>query len=301
MRQDVAVGLPRSGRKTVNLHVTLFDGSPLRVPFFPLAPLHLDFWLVSKQRERELARAKFERQSQRRAKRAVRAKLITRGLWGAAIIGTLIFVGINRTSSSDTAAPIDSATAAATTATPVLASCTTPVALRADNITYGSEPTGVTAAKTIMLSTNCGDIEISTDAKAPKTAGIMSYLAQNKYFDGTKCHRLTTDGLYVLQCGDPTGTGSGGPGFTFADENLPTDSIYPRGTVAMANSGANTNGSQFFLVYKDSPLPPNYSVWGTITKGLDVLDAVAGAGVTGGGTDGNPAQEVVIATATTKG
>lgn len=255
---------------------------------------------MSKQRERELARAKFERQSQRRTQRAARAKFLRAGIWAVVLIAALALVGVNRNSSNDVASPSDSAAPTAA-ATPVVASCTTPAPLRADNITYGSEPTGAVAAKTITLTTNCGDIEITTAAKAPKTSAIMSYLATNKYFDGTKCHRLTTDGLYVLQCGDPTGTGTGGPGFSFADENLPTGNTYPRGTVAMANSGANTNGSQFFLVYKDSPLPPNYSVWGTITTGLDVIDAIAGAGVVDGGTDGNPAQEVVISAATTKG
>ena len=108
----------------------------------------------------------------------------------------------------------------------------------------------------------------------------------------------------MLQCGDPAGDGTGGPGFNFADENLPTAStdgnyVYPRGTVAMANSGPNTNGSQFFLVYQDSPLPPNYSVWGTITAGLDVLDNVASAGVLDGSSDGLPSQAVVISQATT--
>jgi peptidyl-prolyl cis-trans isomerase B (cyclophilin B) len=257
---------------------------------------------VSKQRERELARAKYERQSQRRVARAKRVKIITRGVWALIIIAALTFVGVNR-NSQDAAAPTESASAStsAAPAAPVVDTCTTAVATRADNITYGSEPTDAKAAKTITLATNCGDIEITTDANAPHTAAIMSYLAQNKFFDATKCHRLTTDGIWVLQCGDPTATGSGGPGFQFADENLPSGTVYKRGTVAMANSGSNTNGSQFFLVYKDSPLPANYSVWGTVTKGLEVLDAVAGAGVAGGGTDGNPAQEVVISTAVTAG
>jgi peptidyl-prolyl cis-trans isomerase B (cyclophilin B) len=104
----------------------------------------------------------------------------------------------------------------------------------------------------------------------------------------------------VLQGGDPAGNGSGGPGFNFADENLPTAAadgnyVYPRGTVAMANSGANTNGSQFFLVYKDSQLPPNYTVFGTIDgTGLATLDKIAAAGVTGGAEDGKPATEVKV-------
>ena len=129
----------------------------------------------------------------------------------------------------------------------------------------------------------------------------MSFLANRGFFNQTQCHRLTTQGIYVLQCGDPTATGSGGPGFSFKDENLPKaangSAVYKRGTVAMANSGPNTNGSQFFLVYKDSPLPPNYSVWGHITNGLDILDQIAGAGVAGGTGDGGPNQRVVISKA----
>ena len=96
-----------------------------------------------------------------------------------------------------------------------------------------------------------------------------------------------------MQCGDPTGTGSGGPGYSFPDENLEGAS-YPRGTVAMANSGPDTNGSQFFLVVKDSQLPPSYIPFGTITGGLEVLDAIIAAGVEGGGTDGKPAKPVTI-------
>jgi peptidyl-prolyl cis-trans isomerase B (cyclophilin B) len=100
----------------------------------------------------------------------------------------------------------------------------------------------------------------------------------------------------VLQCGDPTGSGSGGPGYQFGEENLPADAEnnYPAGTVAMANAGPGTNGSQFFLVYEDTTLPPSYTVFGTITEGLDVVRTVAEAGVEGGGGDGAPAQPVSI-------
>ena len=119
----------------------------------------------------------------------------------------------------------------------------------------------------------------------------FKHLAEAKYFDGTSCHRLTTDNIFVLQCGDPTGTGSGGPGYQFGDENLPTEGAdnYPAGTVAMANAGPGTNGSQFFLVYKDTQLPPSYTIFGTITKGLDVVQKVADAGrTTNGAGDGKP-------------
>ena len=156
--------------------------------------------------------------------------------------------------------------------------------------------------KTITLQTNCGDIVIQTLARqAPITITVMSALANGGYFNRTLCHRLTTEGIFVLQCGDPTATGSGGPEFRYRDENLPAagNSNYPEGVVAMANSGPNTNGSQFFLVYQDSPLPPNYSVWGKITEGLAVLDNVAAAGVLDGSTDGLPSQAVVISKAST--
>jgi peptidyl-prolyl cis-trans isomerase B (cyclophilin B) len=128
----------------------------------------------------------------------------------------------------------------------------------------------------------------------------MLWLAGEGYFDSTVCHRLTTEGIYVLQCGDPTATGTGGPGYTVPDENLPAEGgvNYPAGTVAMANAGPGTAGSQFFLVYQDTTLPPNYTIWGTVTSGLDVVERIAGAGVSGGGSDGAPAAPIGIVTAT---
>ncbi len=150
------------------------------------------------------------------------------------------------------------------------------------------------ATYTATLKTSCGDIGIKLNAEAaPTTVNSFVFLAGQAYFDHTKCHRLTSGGLYVLQCGDPTGTGSGGPGYSFPDENL-TGATYPAGTVAMANSGPNTNGSQFFLVYQDSQLPPSYTPFGTITSGMDVLAGIAKDGITGGGTDGAPKDDVVI-------
>ncbi len=147
------------------------------------------------------------------------------------------------------------------------------------------------------LITNCGKIVITTDGvNAPVTLTHLTALAKANYFNGSLCHRLTTQGLYVLQCGDPTATGTGGPGFTYQDENLPKNvaNNYPAGTVAMANSGPSTNGSQFFLVYADTTLPPAYTIWGQITSGLDIVKAVAAVGVMGGGPDGTPAQTIAI-------
>lgn len=155
--------------------------------------------------------------------------------------------------------------------------------------------------RTFTLETNCGNIVVSlAGAKAPITVTQMTTLAKGGFFNDTLCHRLTTQGLYVLQCGDPTATGTGGPNFTYRDENLPAAVVnnYPAGTVAMANSGPGTNGSQFFLVFADTTLGANYTIWGTITQGLDIVKAVAAAGVKGGGADGTPNQTIAIARVT---
>ena len=136
--------------------------------------------------------------------------------------------------------------------------------------------------KTITLVTNCGEIQIAADGvNAPLTVISMDYLANRGYFDKSPCHRITTSGIFVLQCGDPSASGSGGPAWQVPDENLPTGTgnIYPAGSVAMANSGPNTNGSQFFIVYDDnSRLGPNYTLWGKVIKGLEIVKAVAALG-----------------------
>jgi peptidyl-prolyl cis-trans isomerase B (cyclophilin B) len=170
----------------------------------------------------------------------------------------------------------------------------------------GRVPT-VPAQVSASMATNQGNIGLQLDnAKAPCTVNSFASLAQQGYFDNTRCHRLTTGGLSVLQCGDPTGGGTGGPGYRFANE-YPTNQyrladpalqvpvVYPRGTLAMANAGPGTNGSQFFLVYSDSELPPQYTAFGTIdSTGLATVDKIAAAGVAGGGNDGTPAMDVTI-------
>ena len=147
--------------------------------------------------------------------------------------------------------------------------------------------------RTITLTTNCGEIQIEADGiNAPLTVISMSYLANKGFFDKSPCHRVTTQGIFVLQCGDPSGTGSGGPAYTAPDENLPKLSAnsYPAGSVAMANSGPNTNGSQFFIVYDDnSQLGPNYTLWGKVVKGLEIVKAVDALG----SDNSNPAVGVV--------
>jgi peptidyl-prolyl cis-trans isomerase B (cyclophilin B) len=119
-------------------------------------------------------------------------------------------------------------------------------------------------------------VRMLTD-KAPCTSFSFRFLASRGYYNNTHCHRLTVQGIFVLQCGDPTGTGSGGPGYAFNDENL-AGATYPAGTVAMANAGPNTNGSQFFFTWKDTTLAPAYTPFGTVIGGLNVLQKIAAAG-----------------------
>jgi len=158
------------------------------------------------------------------------------------------------------------------------------------------------------VTTNVGAIGLElANGMSPCTVNNFVSLAQQGFYDGTTCHRLTasTDSG-LLQCGDPAGDGSGGPGYRFpneyptnqyrlADPGLQSRVVYPRGTLAMANSGPGTNGSQFFVVYRDSELPPTYTVFGTVDEtGLAVVDRVAAGGVKGGGGDGAPASPVTV-------
>ena len=151
--------------------------------------------------------------------------------------------------------------------------------------------------KTFTITTNCGDIVIEANAKnAPITVVALTALAKGGFFNKTFCHRLTTNNIFVLQCGDPTGTGLGRPNFSYPDENLPqaVESNYPAGVVAMANSGANTNGSQFFIVYENTSMRPEYTIWGKVTKGLEIVKAIAKEGVADGTGDGLPKQTIAI-------
>ncbi|CAM3133448.1 peptidylprolyl isomerase [Prescottella defluvii] len=175
--------------------------------------------------------------------------------------------------------------------------------------------TGVSTEGTVAvaLTTDAGPIGLTLDrAKAPCTVNSFVNLTEQAYFDGTPCHRISTvPGLGMLQCGDPSGLGSGGPGYQYPNEYptslyaaddpaLNSPVVYPRGTLAMANAGLDTNGSQFFLVFEDSLLPPKYTVVGTISdEGLATLDTIAAAGVKGatGAGDGAPATPVTIETA----
>jgi peptidyl-prolyl cis-trans isomerase B (cyclophilin B) len=267
----------------------------------------------SKTRQRALARAKLERQIARRAAQARRRRQIQAAV-GAGLVVVLVVVGIAWATGAFKS----------TKTTPAADDCAWTTIPKSDKVKdVGKPPTKnivKSGAVTMTITTNVGVIEADLDrAGAPCTVASFGYLAGKQFFNNTKCHRLTTSGIYVLQCGDPSATGSGGPAYKFPDEKLPTPAdqpsadpsanpsaspsagtstnLYPAGTLAMANSGADTNGSQFFIVYKDgSSLEAKYTVFGKVTKGLDLVQKVAAAGVTPGSsdTDGAPKTEVTI-------
>jgi peptidyl-prolyl cis-trans isomerase B (cyclophilin B) len=169
-------------------------------------------------------------------------------------------------------------------------------------VTPPASTTNLTGPVKATIETSIGTLDATLDAtKAPCTVASFVSLAQQGYYDDTPCHRLTTSGIYVLQCGDPTGTGTGGPGYQFPDELSGTET-YPAGTLAMANSGPGTNGSQFFVVYRDTQLDPNYTVFGTISPpGVAEVKKVAAKGVDDAFNpgDGHPNEKTTITKVTT--
>jgi peptidyl-prolyl cis-trans isomerase B (cyclophilin B) len=186
--------------------------------------------------------------------------------------------------------------------------CSPPPPLPSSPKQYAKAPSKSLAQNTTWratITTNCGPIVIDLDGRAaPQTVSSFIFLSQQKFYDDVPCHRLTTQGLYVLQCGDPTGQGSGDPGYGYGIENAPKNGAYPAGTVAMARtSDPNSNGSQFFIVYGDSTLPTDgggYSIFGKVVKGLDIVRAVAARGLANDGVA--PAQPVsMLHVSVTKG
>ncbi|MEU3403911.1 peptidylprolyl isomerase [Streptomyces sp. NPDC006670] len=255
--------------------------------------------VTSDQRRRQLAREKYERQQKRRAeaRRRSRQRLAIIGAACAAVVVALI--GLIAGGVFDSKDKKDAAAEpSASPSQPEPKKSPSPAMAIDDKAKY-----------TFDLKTSAGRITFEMDAsKTPQTVNSFKSLADKNFFDKTKCHRLVTSGIYVLQCGDPEGTGRGGPGYTIPDENLdslgkPNEQgqvVYPAGTVAMANTGQpGTGGSQFFLVYKDSPLAPSYTPFGKIdAAGLKVLEEVAKAGTADGAQDGAPKTPVTIEKAT---
>ncbi|MGO9081845.1 MAG: peptidylprolyl isomerase [Streptosporangiaceae bacterium] len=276
-----------------------------------------------KERQRQLARQRYQRRAMRRAEQAQRTRkwtiaslavvvMLALGIGIPALAGA--FSGGGKPAASGSAKSTSAASASAS-ASPSTTTSAAPVAEPAHHCTYPANPPAARkvsfpparpdyqAGYTAAIKTNRGTITIRLlNSKATCTVNSFVSLARQKYFNSTHCQRLTTVGYFVLQCGDPTGTGSGGPGYKFDDENL-AGAKYTAGTVAMANSGANTNGSQFFLVYKNSlTLPASYTPFGTITGGLNIIQKVAKAGSdnSNGTGDGHPKEKVEIESVTIK-
>jgi peptidyl-prolyl cis-trans isomerase B (cyclophilin B) len=283
----------------------------------------------SRERERRRARERYERQREvRLARQRKLRKRFGIGLAVACVLGlvaglTIAFTGggtpkaAPSASASAKASPSASASAATSAAT-VAEPATHCTYTQTDSTGKPAMPTATPdykAAYTATINTNLGNIGINLlNSKATCTVNSFVHLAETNLWNGSQCHRVSnSQGLYMLQCGDATvrasqtlsctstTLGTGSPGYSFSDENL-TGATYKAGTVAMANSGANTNGSQFFLVFKDTTLPPSYTPFGTITAGLDILQKVANAGTSctfsaGGGV---PKEKVVINSVTIK-
>jgi peptidyl-prolyl cis-trans isomerase B (cyclophilin B) len=250
------------------------------------------------QRRRQLARQRWEKQQARRAAAAARVRrrrrslavLVVVALVGASVAAAVVWwpwAGDDATTAQETPPPTSAAEGTCTytetgTEEPVVGlPPATPTAAATATLTIGGKPVSV---------------ELLSDA-ALCTVSSFAHLAANDYFDGTTCHRLTTaETLKVLQCGDPTGSGSGDPGYQFGVENT-EGATYPAGTVAMARGDdPGSNGSQFFVVYGDSELPPTpgYTVFGRVTEGLDVIRKIADLGTADGSTDGAPKTPVTL-------
>jgi peptidyl-prolyl cis-trans isomerase B (cyclophilin B) len=257
--------------------------------------------VAASKREREQARKREAKWRERQAKARERRRRVTTIVALVAALalvgGGVLVAGLSSRAGSGTADP---------TTSPAAGACTegstaerTGGSLPAPEVAEGR---AWTTTLELCVGGEVSDVVLELDgAKAPQAVASFVSLARQGYFDGTQCHRLTTSGIRVLQCGDPTATGTGGPGYQFGPiENAPADDVYPAGTVAMArrgNDGASM-GSQFFLVYQDSTIPSDtaggYTVFGTVTSGLDVVQAVADAGTADGAGDGSPASPVII-------
>jgi cyclophilin family peptidyl-prolyl cis-trans isomerase len=253
-----------------------------------------------KERQRKLARERYQRRQVRQVQRARRTRVWTIGLTAVIVVAGLsvagvLLVGTGSPGSSAVVKPAASTVHCAYTAS----------GKAARTVTLPPDKADPKAAYTATMTTNRGAIVIDLlNSKAPCTVNSFVHLADQGFYNVTPCPRLSTSGgLYMLQCGDPTGTMTGGPGYVFASENL-AGASYPAGTLAMANTGApDSNGSQFFMVYKDTSLSPDYTPFGKIVSGLNILQNVGNHGYgpplsSAGG--GAPKEKVEIESVTIK-
>lgn len=257
---------------------------------------------MTKAQERAAARRRWEKQQAAAQQRAVdqqRNKRVVAVVAALAIvIAGFVFAAQAMQSDSTTAA------GASATATTNSVGCPMPPASMGTGaeLTLPDKKAFEGKQYVAEITTNCGDITLELDgAKAPQALASFVQLAQTGYWVNAPCHRLTTAGIFVLQCGDPTGTGSGDPGYGYGVENAPADGVYAKGTIAIARTQdpVKGNGGQFFLVYDETQLPDpdGYTILGKITAGMDIVDKIAKAGVGASAqnpTDGAPAAPISI-------
>ncbi len=264
--------------------------------------------MASNKRERELARMRAERQAARRAaeeaRRRQRRNALLAGIAALAVVGAVVAIALVVGLGGDSKKPSATPTATATTAGSTkygnlggVGTCSYTKQGTAARKVDGIPPTSkvrTTGTQQVTFETTQGTIKADLyTSKAPCTVNSLKFLADQGFYDNTPCPRVVTSGLFVLQCGDPTGSTSGGPGYVYPDENL-EGATYPAGTLAMANGGPGTNGSQFFLVYKDTQLDPAYTPFGKITSGLDVIEKVAAKGDDGSNPAGGGKPKLAI-------
>ncbi len=222
------------------------------------------------------------RAEQAQRKRLLQAR-IGAGVAGAVVIALVTWIAVAVTGDDGKSSAAQPTASATPTACEWLPEETDGASPNPGIKNVGTPPTDVARSgfQVLTFNTNLGAVKVEMDlSKTPCTAANLAYLAQKKFYDGSKCHRLV-DTIFALQCGDPTGTGSGGASYRLADENLPTDKLpaYRDGDVAMANRGEPaTNGSQFFFLFGNSPLPAQYSLFGHVITGLDIVKKVAAGG-----------------------
>lgn len=248
---------------------------------------------VRDSRQRAAARAKLEREMAARRDAAQRKRRLQAriGAGAAAVVVLAAVVWIIVAASGGNPQPSANTGPTSCVWTNEFANVPSPSPLPAGIKDVGTPPTDVprTGFQVLTFDTNLGPVKVEMDlSKTPCTAASMAYLAGKGFYDNTSCHRLVTD-IFALQCGDPSGTGSGGATYRFDDENKPTNKLpaYHDGDVAMANTGQpGTNGTQFFFVYGNTPLQGDYSLWGKVIAGMDIIKKVAA-----GGDDGAYAQQ----------
>ncbi|PKQ26179.1 MAG: peptidylprolyl isomerase [Actinobacteria bacterium HGW-Actinobacteria-4] len=266
--------------------------------------------MTTKKQTKAQERKRYEQLQRKIAERRVRRQRNWKIAGITALViaaGALVYAVVNAAMGDDASAPAPVVTPEPTASSPSQ-DPTTPEPGPTASDDWASSPVAPSPALaedrtwSVVVDTNQGVIEMELDgASAPQAVASFVALAGQGFFDATECHRLVNGGIFVLQCGDPTGTGTGGPAYRYGPiENAPADDLYPTGTLAMARVGGNgeSMGSQFFIVYDDSRIPSDgaggYTVFGVVTSGLAIVEQIAQAGTDSGGTDGRPAQPVII-------